>query len=77
MSKPQGKPIGFKTLREIVGYISVNDGNVVKVTVNIVKMSKTDQVDDQGLPRYVTHTAVRTDVLTTEEYQAMVKDIEP
>ena len=37
---PVGKPIGFKTLQEVVGYMSIHDGNVLKVTVNIVKMIK-------------------------------------
>ncbi len=69
---PVGKPIGFKTLQEITGYISVHDGNVLKVTVDIMKIIKTDQKDPQGMPIYNVANAVNMIAMTKEEYQATV-----
>ena len=70
---PASKPIGFKTLQEITGYVSVYDGNILKVIVTIAKLQKTDQKDPQGLPIYNAICNINLATLTREEYTAMVK----
>ena len=71
--QPVGKPIGFKTLQEITGYVSVHDGNVIKVTVNIGKILKSDQKAPDGMPVYNVTSAINLMALTRQEYDAMMK----
>ncbi|GEM_PF-4685979 len=68
-----GKPIGFKTLQEITGYVSVHDGNVIRVTVNIGKILKTQLKDQQGMPVYNVTSSINILALTQQEYDAMMK----
>lgn len=71
--QPIGRPIGFKTLQEITGYVSIHDGNVIKVTVTVGKILKSDQKDPAGMPIYNITTALNMIALKREEYDAMMK----
>ena len=70
---PKGKAIGFKPLIEEWSYYSLDDGNILGVKVVVSKVMKTDQFDATGLPVYVFHSTNVVQVLTQDEYKAMVK----
>jgi len=70
---PKGKAIGFKPLIEEWSYYSLDDGNILGVKVVVSKVMKTEQFDATGLPVYVFHSTNVVQVLTQDEYKAMVK----
>jgi len=67
------KPVGFKTLQETTGYISVDDGNVIKVVCTVMKVAKRADKLADGLPNYNIQTALNIAVMTKEEYDAVKK----
>lgn len=69
----KGKAIGFKPLIEEWSYYSLDDGNILGVKVVVSKVIKTEQFDVTGLPVYIFHSTNVVQVLTQDEYKAMIK----
>lgn len=71
---PPSKPVGFRTLHEITGYIGTDDGQIIKVTLVVMKLRRLEPPVPTGpMPEYNTGFKIVTEPLTTEEYKAMVK----
>ncbi|MEM3383248.1 MAG: hypothetical protein QXL52_00750 [Nitrososphaerales archaeon] len=70
---PKGKAIGFKPLIEEWSYYSLDDGNILGVKAVVSKVIKTEQFDATGLPVYVFHSTNVVQVLTQDEYKAIIK----
>jgi hypothetical protein len=72
-SIPSGKAIGYKPLIEEWNYYSLDDGYIVGVKTVVTKVIKTTQTDPTGLPIYVFQSTNVVQVLTQDEYRAIVK----
>ena len=70
---PKGKAIGFKPLIEEWSHYSLEDGNILGVKVVVSKVIKTEQFDVTGLLVYIFHSTNVVQVLTQDEYKAMIK----
>ena len=73
MQPTRGTPVGFKTLQEVTGYVSLDDGNILRIIVNIMKVTKTGNRSSDGLPLYSMSTNVNFAVYSQEEYKSMIK----
>lgn len=72
--QPQGKPIGFKTLEEVSGYISVHDGTVLKIVVSVMKVMKDSaQKAPDSFPLYNIATSVNVVCMTQADYETVTK----
>ncbi len=66
---PNSKAIGFKPLSEDWNYYSIDDGYVVGVKLVMVKIMKSTQTDQAGLPVYAAQHQIVIQVLTQEDYR--------
>lgn len=81
--QPKGKVVAFKPLIERFSYYSLDDGTILGVKPVVVKVYRLQNPDGSpafapdGTPAYFYQTQNITQVLTPEEYKAMVSgDIE-
>jgi len=65
----KGKDVGFQTDGNITGYIKLQDGFVIRITVVIGAVKKLDMPIVAGKPKYAVMTGSMTNVLTAAEYE--------
>ncbi len=60
ITDPEGTPVEFETMKDIAGYIKLDDGNVIHIRVHIDRVVKTNRTVSNGiqtLPAYaITHS---------------------
>lgn len=75
--QPKGKLVGFKPLKEMFSYYSLDDGTVIGIKPAVVKVYRLQNPDNSaafsgdGTPAYFYQTQNITQVLSPDEYRSM------
>jgi hypothetical protein len=73
---PPNRQIGFETLKDITGYLHVDDGNVLHVRVHVQRVGKAtdpNTKDPDGFPLYVVNHNTSISVMTEADYESMMQ----
>ena len=73
---PATRQIGFETLKDITGYIRIDDGNVLHIRVHITRVGKAKDPnlkDEEGFPLYAVQNNVVITAMTEADYENMIR----